>query len=49
MRLILAELLYNFDLELCLESDGWAVDQRTFGLNEKVPLWMTLKPCREDR
>jgi cytochrome P450 len=44
MRLIMAELLFSFDLELCKESDGWAEDQRTFVLNEKVPLWMKLKP-----
>jgi len=49
MRLVLAELLYNFDIELCAESEGWAENQRTFVLNEKVPLWMKLKPRMQKR
>jgi hypothetical protein len=40
MRLILAELLYSFDLELSAGCENWADNQRTFVLNEKVPLWM---------
>ncbi|VUC29307.1 unnamed protein product [Clonostachys rosea] len=43
MRLLLAQLLYNFDLELCEESKDWA-DQKVFVLWEKKPLLCKLKP-----
>jgi hypothetical protein len=46
MRLILAELLYSFDLDLCAESKGWDEGQKTYVLNDKVPLWMNLKPLK---
>jgi cytochrome P450 len=49
MRLVLAELLYRFDMELCDESDGWAENQRTFLLNEKVPLRMKITPRMEEK
>jgi len=37
MRLILARLLWNFDIELCKESEGWS-KQRVFMLWEKPEL-----------
>ncbi|KAE8153715.1 cytochrome P450 [Aspergillus avenaceus] len=37
MRLILARVLWNFDLALCQESRGWA-DQRSFIIWQKPPL-----------
>ena len=37
MRLILARVLWNFDLELCDESKGWS-DQKAYILWEKPPL-----------
>ncbi|KAI0023554.1 cytochrome P450 [Xylariomycetidae sp. FL0641] len=45
MRLILASLVYNFDLELCGEGEGedWA-DQLTFALWIKKPLMVRLRP-----
>jgi len=42
MRLILARVLWNFDLELCEESTKWD-EQRSFALWEKPPLWCHLK------
>jgi cytochrome P450 len=43
MRLIIAKVLFNFDLELCDESRGWD-QQRLFILWEKKELWCRLKP-----
>lgn len=42
MRLIVAKVLYSFDLELAPESDGWA-DQETYILWQKKPLMCKLK------
>lgn len=42
MRLILARVLWNFDLELCKESESWS-DQRSYILWEKPPLMCQLK------
>jgi hypothetical protein len=41
MRLILAMVLYTFDLRLCDESKNWN-DQKVFVLWEKPPLMVTL-------
>ncbi|KAF2275245.1 cytochrome P450 [Westerdykella ornata] len=44
MRLILAKICFNFDMELDEERCGdWIGDQKIFGLWEKGPLWMRLK------
>lgn len=43
MRLILATVLLEFDFELRPESRDWAVDQRTFLVWEKGPLYVNLK------
>lgn len=43
MRLILAKLLWNYDLELCPETGDWA-EQKVFILWEKRPLFVELKP-----
>ncbi|KAJ5623733.1 hypothetical protein N7510_000042 [Penicillium lagena] len=42
MRMILARVLWNFDLELCAESSDWK-EQRSFLLWEKGPLMCVLK------
>ncbi|EJP62380.1 Cytochrome P450 CYP65T7 [Beauveria bassiana ARSEF 2860] len=42
-RLILARILWNFDLELCPESKNWT-EQRTHYLWEKKPLMCRLNP-----
>jgi hypothetical protein len=44
VRLILAMLLYSFDLSLCGESKNWNV-QKVFTLWEKPPLMVTLAPA----
>lgn len=43
MRLILARVLWNFDLELSPGSDRW-VDQPIYTLYEKSPLMVKLRP-----
>jgi len=43
MRLILARLVWGFDLELCEESQGWAERQKVYILWDKGPLWVKLK------
>ncbi|KAF9882844.1 hypothetical protein FE257_004956 [Aspergillus nanangensis] len=42
MRIILARVLWNFDLELCQESENWS-DQKTYNLWEKPALMCNLK------
>ncbi|KAF2872073.1 cytochrome P450 [Massariosphaeria phaeospora] len=44
LRLIMAKVLYNFDIELRPESDNWIDRQRVFNLWEKPPLLCKLKP-----
>jgi len=44
VRLILAKVLWNFDLTLSPESDGWT-DQKTYILWEKKPLMCRLTPA----
>lgn len=43
MRLILARILFNFDLELVNPADKWN-DQKVFSLWDKKPLMVYLKP-----
>ncbi|KAL1624255.1 hypothetical protein SLS56_007957 [Neofusicoccum ribis] len=43
MRIIMANMLWHFDLELCSESNGWS-DQKTYILWQKSPLWVKVKP-----
>lgn len=45
MRVILARLLWNFDLELCAESEEWH-QQRSYTVWEKPPLMCRLHDCR---
>lgn len=42
MRLLVAKVLYAFDLELAPESHGW-LEQQTFILWQKKPLLCKLK------
>jgi cytochrome P450 len=43
IRLILAMVLYHFDLNLCEESKTW-IDHKVFMFWEKPPLMVTLTP-----
>ncbi|KAK0637910.1 Averantin hydroxylase [Lasiodiplodia hormozganensis] len=45
MRIILAKILWNFDLKLCPESDGW-INQKSYTLWQKDPLWVDAMPIR---
>lgn len=45
MRLVLATILWNFDLRLCEESDNWTM-QDSYLLWEKHPLLVELTPIR---
>ena len=42
MRLILARVLWNFDIELCEESQGWD-QQKILGFWQGGPLWVKLR------
>lgn len=44
MRLILAKVLFNFDIELLPDSKRWD-NQRTYLMWEKGPLNVSLRPC----
>ncbi|KAF2645032.1 cytochrome P450 [Massarina eburnea CBS 473.64] len=43
VRLIMTKILYEFDLEICPESENWD-DQKIYMLWEKKPLMCTMKP-----
>jgi hypothetical protein len=45
MRLILARVLWNFDMKICEESLDWMSKQRVYSLWEKGPLQVTLTPA----
>jgi hypothetical protein len=45
MRLIMAKMLYNFDMELCPESNDW-IRQKSFTVWQKPPLFMKLKTAK---
>jgi hypothetical protein len=42
MRLLIATVLYRFNLSLCPESQNWA-DQKIYALWSKPPLMVTLE------
>ena len=44
MRLILAKVLWNFDLELDERSRRWRDHMKLFILWEKPPMYVKLKP-----
>lgn len=44
MRLILARILFNFDLRLGDESKGWLRDQKIFSLWKKPALQVHMTP-----
>lgn len=48
MRLILARLIWNFDMSLCDDSRDWISKQRVFILWEKNPLNVYLTPVNRD-
>ncbi|KAH6647193.1 cytochrome P450 [Truncatella angustata] len=44
MRLILAKIIYNFDMRIADESRGWLETQKMYGLWDKPPLEIFLSP-----
>lgn len=46
MRLILAKILWHFDLELVPHQDDWMSNQRVFALWEKPALQIRLTPVQ---
>ena len=44
MRIILARLLWNFDIELCKESNNWAERMKVFMMYQREPLMVKLIP-----
>jgi hypothetical protein len=46
MRLIMAKLLFEFDMELQTESEDWLARNKVFTLWEKPPLMVSLRPVR---
>lgn len=44
MRLILARVIWNFDLEIDEKSRRWAADARLYTLWDKPPLYVHLTP-----
>ena len=47
MRIILAKLVWNFDMELCEESQDWAKAIKVFMILQRGPLLVRLKPVRK--
>jgi hypothetical protein len=47
MRLILARIIFNFDISLAIESQNWATDQKVVFFWKKPPLWTFYKPRME--
>ena len=48
MRLILAKVLYKFDLELVDKEQDWFGEQKCFTLWEKGALMVNLKPVQQE-
>lgn len=44
MRVILARVLWNFDMEIADESRDWVSKQKVFNLWEKGPMYVFLTP-----
>lgn len=47
MRLILARIIFNFDISLAPESRNWTLGQKVFFFWNKPPLWTYYKPRKE--
>ncbi|KAF9877225.1 trichothecene c-15 hydroxylase [Colletotrichum karsti] len=44
MRIILARIIWNFDIELAPESRSWTENQKVYFFWQKPPLWTYFKP-----
>jgi len=43
MRVVLARLVWNFDIELTTESENWATQLKIYVLWEKIPFYVKLR------
>lgn len=48
MRLVLARILFNFDMVLRAESRHWLENQKAYNIWSKPPLHIRLSPRRLD-
>lgn len=48
MRIILARVLWNFDMNIAEESVDWMSKQRIYNLWEKGPLMVHLTPAKRE-
>lgn len=46
IRLVMAKMVYNFDLELCEESRGWAEGLNAYIVWERPPLMIKAIPVK---
>ncbi|KAK3941803.1 isotrichodermin C-15 hydroxylase [Diplogelasinospora grovesii] len=49
MRLILARIMYDFDMRLADDSKQWIERQKAYSLWDRIPLHVYLAPVRPDR
>ncbi|CCF44300.1 benzoate 4-monooxygenase cytochrome P450 [Colletotrichum higginsianum] len=49
VRTILAKILWEFDLQLAPESDGWMESLKIYGVWEKRPLMVRFRPALRER
>lgn len=42
--MVLARILFDFDLSLAQGNDGWIERQRAYGIWDRIPLSVNLKP-----
>lgn len=48
MRMILARMLYNYDMELDEQSKNWAEGMLAYTLWDKPPMFVHLKPRKTE-
>lgn len=47
-RLVMAKLIWNFDVDLTLESEGWLEGQKAYFLWKKPALMVKLTPVKRN-
>ncbi len=48
MKVILARIIWNFDLRLSPDSKGWVANQETYSFWSKGPLYVHLTPVKSN-
>ncbi len=49
MRIILARLIFDFDIKMADESENWIKRQKAYTLWDRVPLQVYLTPVRKTK